>query len=389
MLTELLKPKGETDVRRGVEEMGGGEEGESEDEEEEEDIEWYFEQKLASEECDHDTLLRDSSSHGYGFGFSHTSAYSQLLAEFGEILDLGEPDSLSHREREATRLAREESDFSEDHYLADLYDSEGCHFQGVDCLLWTPPEVRLHFSSEEQEQLLALPKKRHLIPRPDLASVHLTLADLLYGHCFTLRSSCGDPEPEHACWLAAKLAASLSACARFSSPRAVVRSCVRRALTYPWLRHYGLATLVWQDVVRLLEAGRAPVIQALLALQTSFTERPGYYIFNQLYVADYCSWLQSVPPGHFTSLATSLRRALAALTKADLGLELEELEQAARLVLEEEGEQEVEGLVAQMEKVNVCMVTKDDTLDSDDDSSDESSDDDESSDETFKEEGKS
>ena len=211
--------------------------------------------------------------------------------------------------------------------------------------------------------------------KTELASVHLALADILYGHCFALRSSLGEVNTEHG-WLAAKLSASLSACARFSSPSSVVRSCVRRALTYPYLRHYRLSTEAWNDVVGLLRAGTIPTIQALLVLSESFTETPGYYIFNQLYLSPYCTWLQTVPPSHLSSLASAISSSLDKLSKASLGLDLEELEHAAKLALLEEAgsqgdpsEDELQDLTLQMGRVGVAEAN----LDSDDDSSDETS----------------
>ena len=163
----------------------------------------------------------------------------------------------------------------------------------------------------------------------------------------------------------------MSTCARFSSVSSCVRSCLRRSLIYPWLRNWELGLAVWRDVVLLLEAGPVAVVQALLALSDSFSDTPGYYIFSQLYIQDYCTWLQAVPAAHLTSLAAALARNLESVTKDSLGLELEELEEAARLTMLEEEEGELDGIVMGMEKVDVA---KDETLDSDDDS-EESSDD--------------
>merc|ERR1719242_1920103 len=230
---------------------------------------------------------------------------------------------------------------------------------------WQPDAATEKFTTGQQEQLLALPKKHYIVARSELASVHLALADILYGHCFALRSNLGVVNTEHG-WLAAKL----SACARFSSPSSLVRSCVRRALTYPFLRHYDLATQVWKDVVLLLNAGNIPVIQALLALSESFTETPGFYIFNQLYLSPYCTWLQTVPPSHLSSLASAISSSLDKLSKARLGLDLEELEHAAQLALLEEEENranpiedQLQDLTLQLGKVNVV----EEDLDSDDD----------------------
>ena len=76
MLTQLLTPKGDTNLKNRVEELNEGEEGEEEEDEddEEEVIDWYIDQNLPNEEK-MTTGKRDSATHGYGFGFSETAAY--------------------------------------------------------------------------------------------------------------------------------------------------------------------------------------------------------------------------------------------------------------------------------------------------------------------------
>ena len=146
MLTQLLTPRGDTEVRTGVEELGG----EGEEQEEEEEEEWYFEQQLPEGEEEAPSL----GGQGYGFGFRHSAAYSRLLAEFGELVDVPAVDGLTYRERDA---AREAAEFSADHYLADLYSEDG----GVEeSLAWAAPAAA--FTREEQERLVALPRRQAL-----------------------------------------------------------------------------------------------------------------------------------------------------------------------------------------------------------------------------------
>merc|ERR1719167_1224317 len=275
---------------------------------------------------------------------------------------------MNYGEREAARREKEMKDFSSDHYLCDLYEDDSVQ----ECLVWKP-KLSQKFTHEQEEQLLSLPKKKYLIPRGNLSSVHLCLGDLLFGHCFSLRSNVGDISTEQG-WLAAKLSASLSTCARFSSISSLMTSCVRRSLIYPLHRHWMLALTVWKDV-----------IQALLNLTDSFNATPGYYIFTQLYLSDYCSWLQTVPTSHLTSLASALKKGLESLTKENLELEIVELEEAARLTVLEE---ETESLVRGMERVEIKRQdqqrdsddSSDDSDDSCDDSDDSSDDSDDSSD---------
>ena len=106
----------------------------------------------------------------------------------------------------------------------------------------------------------------------------------------------------------------------------------------------------------------------MLALQAAGLNTPGHHIFSQLYLTDYAVWLQSRPHAHLLSLAAALQQALDRLTKQDLGLELEELEEAARLTLLESEQESVEELTSRVTSLAVSTV-----VDSDDDSDDESS----------------
>ena len=89
--------------------------------------------------------------------------------------------------------------------------------------------------------------------------------------------------------------------------------------------------------------------------------------------------MQGVPAAHLQSLAAALQSTLAKLRREDLGLELAELEAAARLVIAEEEE---EGEVATLSEVFSHASLKNrvsDDSDDDSDSSTESDSDDSSS----------
>ena len=386
MLTDLLTPKGSRNAQSKIEVLPG--EGDEDDEEEEEEEDWYFEQKLPVEEEVKDAKTEDV---GYGFAFRHTAVYSNLLSELGEILDIKDPDSLSQSERDNSRAELELRDFDSDHYLCDLHESVA----EIECCLSSPPPFHhciegpldlsqpvvvkeaalgLAFSPGEQELLLALPRRPQSVPGEVLASVHYGLVDILYGHCFTLRVL-GEDCVE-AAWSCAKLSASLAGVARFRSARQVLISAIRRSLCYPLYRHYQLARLVWADVIALLRVGKPALLKCLLALIPIFNNYPGHYIFNQLYINDYAVWIQTTHQSHLDSLANVLHRTLEKLNKQDIGLELEELEEAAELTLKEaEEEEKVEKISQVLSRVKVCDSDSDDT-DSDTDSDDDSSSDD-------------
>ena len=50
--------------------------------------------------------------------------FRRLAEELGELLDIKDPDSLTHRQRREAAEATEAAKFDSDHYLCDLYESE-------------------------------------------------------------------------------------------------------------------------------------------------------------------------------------------------------------------------------------------------------------------------
>ena len=383
MLTDLLTPKGSHEVRSKIEVISG-DGGEEEDEEEEED--WYFEQKLPAKEEIKDENIEDL---GYGFAFRHTGVYTNLLAELGEILDIQNPDGLSQVERDKSRTEMELRDFDSDHYLCDLYESveeiESCLASPapfLSCIsgpadLSQPVSVTegcpaLSFSPAEQELLLGLPRVSTAVTGAVLPSVHYGLADILFGFCYTSRVL-GEDSAE-AAWCAAKLSSSLTSLARFRSARQVVVTSMRRSLCYPLYRHFSLARQVWMDVVTVLRVGKAAALKCLLSLISVFNSYPGHYIFNQLYINQYSSWLQTVPQSHLDSLANVLHQTIDKVTKIDLDLELQELEEAAEITVREAEEEKVTKVSQVLNRLKVEENDSDDTDSDSDSDSDASSD---------------
>ena len=381
MLTQLLMPKGETQVRNQVEVIGGDDEEEESDDEA--DIDWYYEQKISE-----DSIPVTDGADGYGFAFKHRDVYKRLLAEYAEIVDLIDPDNMTQLQRDTARKEKELTDFNSDHYLCDMYDSVD---EIEECLAYVSPlracitspanedsitvnqaHPCLSFTKEEQEQLLALPTKKLVVSSSNLPSVHLGLADLLYGYSYSIRVLGKDCVEMG--WCCAKISSTLSCLARFNTPRQVVITGIRRALSYPLLRHWDLAITTWRDVVLFLKLGKAAIIKCLLSIMPAMNSAPGYYIFNQLYLYDYATWLQTVPESHMVSLAGTIERVLEKITKEDVELDLPELEEAARLTLQEEEEEKtVNNLVVGLTSVRVS-----EAVDSDDDSEDGSTDSEES-----------
>ena len=288
MITELLTPKGEKELKNKIEEIEDNfDKNDNCDsiEEELEELDFYFEQSFPEDE--NESLTK---SDGYGFAFQQFGVYKKLLAEFGEILDITDPDGKSQSERNEVSHEKEQQEFNADHYLSDLFDSveeinsiisEPCEFSA--CIIGSdnlsqPININkqsevLAFSPSEQEAMLALPRSRKIIPPNLLTSVHYSLADILFGYCYIVRVL-GNDCPELA-WCVSKLSSTLSCVRRHCSARDLMVSSIRRSLCYPLYRNFELAEKVWQDVIIILQIGTPAVLKCLLALIPAFNSSPG------------------------------------------------------------------------------------------------------------------
>ncbi|KAK4290660.1 hypothetical protein Pmani_036459 [Petrolisthes manimaculis] len=329
MLTALLTPHGATGVNIPSIEVVGGDE--AEDEEGEGEFDWTYQQKLPDENV-------VTAGHKYGFANKLTGVFTSLQDELKGVVDISDPDNKSAAQRREERVAHELSAFDEDHYLADYFEVD----TATQCVEFIPEfysitsdEVELKES--EQEALLRLPRKEHLLDPGSRSAVYLGLVDLLYAWAYNHRVTLGENCVESA-WNVSKISATLSWLDSFTQLKDVAVSCVRRSLTFPLVRNWHLSQQVLKDTIQLLLLGQKKVLQCLLEIHSFFNQSEPRYLLNQLYITDYCVWIQKVKDNKLISLADSLKKIK--VNKTDLQLDLEELEAAALLVLEEEDDHE-------------------------------------------------
>ncbi|KAK7111466.1 protein SHQ1 homolog [Littorina saxatilis] len=336
-------------------------------EDDEDDFDWYIEQSVPSE------VEGLSGGAKYGFALTKSGMSEKLLEEFSEVLSIRDPDNMSSAEKRQQRLAQEADNFCEEHYLADLYDndemSEILKFEPW----WSKACADCKLSEEEKDKLLKLPKKKHLIDADVLPTVYLGLVDIVFAYAYNHRVLYGESNTESG-WTIAKLAATLSWFESFTSLQDVVVSCVRRALAYPLHRNWQLCEKVLEDVQTLFAGGKKPLLKCLLDVHAALIVSDPHYIFNDLYITDYCVWIQSAKSKKIQSLADALKATVVA--KSDVGFELEELENAAALVVKEQ-----ESCVGEITSKLGQMGVRKSALDSDDDSNEDDEDSEEDSDE--------
>ncbi|XP_025966190.1 protein SHQ1 homolog isoform X1 [Dromaius novaehollandiae] len=357
MLTSLLAPKKLRSAKPLVEEIAAS--AQLEEEEEEEEFDWEIEQ-TAYEETAESTLQQQ---YCYGFGNLHSAVFQRLQDELSDVIDIKDPDRVPVDERRRKRLAAEAAKFDPDHYLADFFEDEA--IQHV--LKYQPWWIDAHkkkmalqeeshqehdrqtfvvFSEEEREQLRKFKNKTHLLDKRARHHIYLSLIDILLAYCYEICVNEGDKNVESS-WNVRKLSATLCWLESFTSIHDVLVSFGRRVLCYPLYRHFRLVTRAIDDTVMILQLGKGAVLKCLLDIHKIFRENDPSYILNDLFITDYCIWIQKIKSKKLAALAESLQKAT--LTKSHVGLELEELEAAAVLVQEEESKLKAAGTVSKQQ----------------------------------------
>lgn len=262
-LVELIETKHESEVDLKVEEL--------------EDFDWQVEQRLPDGEQNGMSLLQGEP---YGFASSYMGVLEKLGSEFEEVVDVRQPGRKNTTQRREERLNREKEDFSEGHYLADLYEQPDvldglCNTPGP-WDKWTAGNI---LNDVDRQRMLDQIPRRDFLPKDKATRkvLMLSLIDILYAYCYDMRTNDFEHTVESN-WGLRKLSPTLSWLESWApiepvandldipnnDPAYVLASCIRRALVYPLYRHWSLATRVGVDVCTILAKGRKAVLKCLL-----------------------------------------------------------------------------------------------------------------------------
>ena len=370
MISELLTPKGSSHLNEKIEIL---EESEEPPEEEEDDIDCYFQQQIPENIPEKPDIVT-SSETSYGFGFSRANVFSRLLDECEEILDIKDLDHKSFSERKVERKQLEDKAFSQDHYLADKFDTNEDLNSIVELSLKWKNTVA--FSKEDTERMITLGTQRKTktkIEKENISCVSTGLLDILFAYCYDFRTTEGEQNSESA-WNISKLCATLSCGEKYLNIDECVITSIRRSLCYPLYRQWELSLLVWSDVCDVLSnSGIKGVIKILLDIISVFVNSEGFYLYNQLYIEEYAIWCQSLPEKWVVKCLESLKTSLETLTKNKIELDLDKLESYAMEIIsnQQQPESAVENQVDLLQKI-AALDINDDRADSDDSDSDQS-----------------
>ena len=125
----------------------------------------------------------------------------------------------------------------------------------------------------------------------------------------------------------------------FRSLEQVLIASYRRSLCFPLYRNWKITELVYNDLIELLKNGQKQIIKSLLEIRKSFLENDdNRFILNDLYINDYCVWIQSVSDKKLESLISNIENIK--ITKKMVNFDLEFLEICGQVTLDNENRPE-------------------------------------------------
>ncbi len=272
----------------------------------------------------------------YGFDNKYDSIVGVSLSNGNDINELDDPEHTEADDRIKERLLKENFKFDPEYYAADYMtskyseDDPDMYSEIKDLLCWENPIMETtDFTTEENERMLQLPKKTYLITNQK--SLYYSILSLLFSYSYDVRENQGDLNIESA-WAMGKLTPQISSLdtqivfndSKTPLIKALIITGIRRALSYPLHRHYGLAIKAWEDVVKMLQLGKKLVIKALLTLREPFRFHDVYYVYDKILLEDLVNWLINDPKDNdyvFKSLSKELETHLKNLQKNEIVFE--------------------------------------------------------------------
>jgi protein SHQ1 len=333
MITSLLSvPKRKNALNPLIQETGDDDQGEEREFDDGDlELEWSLVQSTPLFSMEEE---RNILGEKYGFGNSKQNIFNRLGDEVALAIDLKEPDSKSIYVRKKEKIEDEQERFDEDYYLSCLFEDDG----QLERLREYKPfwvENNLEFTEADLYDLKNLTTKKYLLDREEKKQMLLSLIDILFGFCYDTRINEGEDCSESH-WNICKLSSTLSWLDSFSSVHEVVKSCFRRSLIFPLIRHYELSEKCLEDVLDIIKKGRKTIIICLLKIRRILVKTiESKYILNDIYINDFIVWIQRLEESVLDKVANSLSKAITQANKSSLDLDLDLLEAAAKSCLDD------------------------------------------------------
>ncbi|XP_077287096.1 protein SHQ1 homolog [Arctopsyche grandis] len=327
MVTSLLAPKEMTDVTRDLIEIinSGPEES-------------GIVESVEPSRLPNADISFTNHQFAYGFANKTSGSFRNLSGEFPNIFELKTPEEISFGDRKKLMQEYENTKFSSDHYLADYFDEElispilayKASWEDID----SSNEIK--FTDDELEILKDLPNKEYLLTKEEFDNVTYSLVDIIYAYCFEKRVTCNENTIESS-WTINRISGTLSWFAVFSSITETLISCYRRSLIYPIYRNFKLSTKVCNDVETIFKLGRKYIVKCLIEIYQLFNlSQDARYILNQLYMKDFLIFSQKCSEDAYKTIYEDI--STMTISKSSLNLDLEEYEDAGKMVQVEEAQ---------------------------------------------------
>lgn len=231
-----------------------------------------------------------------GFSRRFTNFFEHLREELADIAEF-DPEQLTFEQRKMFQLDQEdykfdpnsETDFEEvkDLIIQPLLlpDAKG---KMVDfSFLADPSKVKMEkiLTADQHTALLNIKKREFLMSKTELNSAFLSVLDVLLAFLFDYRSN-GFSQNCESSWAINKLSATLCCFVEYDSIKDLLKSFVRRAVTYPFYRSYELAIRTIDDLKRVLELGKVFMVKILMIVREIFNKTNPKYLLNTLFIED-------------------------------------------------------------------------------------------------------
>lgn len=338
----------------------------------EEEIDWSLEQVVVEPE----SPLADCA---YGFNLGASGIFSKRPDECSELIDIQNPDETPLSKRNFLQKEHEDQNFNVAHYLSDLEDddeirdlvmyqtlAQSTYLSGLEEHGNAVKHAAL-YTKEEMELILQLPKKEYILEKFQTSAALVGLIDILYACLYDTRTTKDDPSVESA-WTIRKLSSTLSWLTSTSDLRSAIISSLRRSLCFPLYRHWILSLQVLDDVRMVLAMGKPQVLKTFLRVRSIFNNTESYHIHNDLYITDYCVWLQSLSDKCLNTLISDIDKLH--LSKQEIGLNICSIENSQLYLSSESGSDLEESSDTSGELNSSSTEGIDSSLDSDDSADD-------------------
>lgn len=291
-------------------------------------LDWESRQELPTE-------ISISSSYGFNNMYKGLGHIIHQVAH--EIIDVKDIDTSTYESRARDRIEAENFKFCPEYYQSDFIDLDNnlepiLNFRpATHSLLKNHQQIPIKFewSQKELEQLKNLPNKEYLIENEMEQMIFLGLVDIIMAWCYDHRTTEGDHTVESA-WTICKISGTLSSlCLPKTLSSAITTNC-RRMLAYPLFRSFKLVQKVLKDTAIIFKLGKHAIISTLLDLKHTLEMSEIAYIFDRIYVTDFCIWIQKASDSKLKSLASLLNHYEIKKSDCQFSVELKMIEESVQ-----------------------------------------------------------